>query len=161
MRDIQESKVYKWEEKWRDWNRETASLKELRELIHWACKKYGLKPPAVKQHQGTAYSYSLGNVISFRRDQKNPAIALHETAHFICDKIFTEENLEDHSPEWLGIYMWLLEGARVAPRLALHSTAGAHRLRWVATWIVSPFRLGARMRARQRNRRRAKAVDDA
>lgn len=129
-------------------------MSEAREAVHWACKKYGIEPPAVRQHAGTAYSYSQGapiNVISFRKkDQVNPAVALHEAAHYICDTIFGNK-LADHSPEWMGIYLWLAEGWRLAPRAALHASARAKRIRWTATWVVSPKRL-------RRQRRVARVV---
>lgn len=146
--DPQRDRVYDFESGWSDWNRSTFSLSEARETVHWACKKYGLKPPAVKQHGGREYSYSQGNVISFRRDQVNPAIALHEAAHYICDAIFGNA-VAHHSPEWAGIYFWLLEGARLVPRAALHAAARAKKVRWMATWAVSPKRL-------RRNRRVAR-----
>lgn len=146
MRDPQKHRVYAWEAEWHDWNHSGLTLKECRDVVRWACHKYGVKPPRVAQHDGRAYSFSQGdpfNLISFRRDQKNAAIALHEAAHHISGKIFGN-TIADHSPEWMGIYLWLLEGFRVAPRIALHASARAKRIRWVATWGVSPKRLRRR-----------------
>jgi len=74
-RDPQRARVYAWEHEWCDWNRSTLTLREARAAVHWACDKYGIHPPAVKQHAGAAYSFSRGepaNVISFRYDQRNP-----------------------------------------------------------------------------------------
>jgi hypothetical protein len=146
--DPQKAKVYAWEHEWADWNRATMSLRETREVVHWACSKYGIDPPAVRQHRGTAYSYSCGapiNVISFRLDQRNPGVALHEAAHFICGALFGETtDMADHSPEWMGVYLWLLEGYRIAPRTALHASAKAKGIRWMATWAMSPKRLRRR-----------------
>jgi hypothetical protein len=141
MRDTQRARVYAWEGQWSDWNACNLTLKEARDVVHWACKKYGVRPARVKQHSDRAYSFSQDGLISFRLDHKNTAIALHEAAHHIADVIFEESRIDDHGPEWLGIYLWLLEGARVAPRIALHSSALAKKLRWVPTWTVSPKRL--------------------
>lgn len=140
-RDSQKRRVYAWEGEWGDWNRRTCNLKEARGAIHWACEKYGVKPPRVTQHDGNAYSFSQGDVISFRRDQVNPAIALHEAAHFISGRIFSGGDMQDHGPEFVSIYLWLLEGYRVAPRSALHASARAKKIRWVPTWTMSPKRL--------------------
>ena len=144
-RDPQRARVYAWEHEWCDWNRSTLTLREARAAVHWACDKYGIHPPAVKQHAGAAYSFSRGepaNVISFRYDQRNPAVALHEAAHYICGVLFGEvTDMADHSPEWMGVYLWLLEGYRVAPRTALYASAKAKGIRWVDTWVVSPKRL--------------------
>lgn len=152
-RDSQKLRVYALESQFLDWNRQTCRLKDARAAVHWACEKYGITPPRVTQHAGNAYSFSQGapaNIISFRKDQINPAVALHEAAHFICGQIFGEwptapRDIQDHGPEFLGCYFWLLEGYRVLPRSALHSAAKAKKLRWVPTWTMSPKRL-------QRNR---------
>jgi hypothetical protein len=137
--------VYAWEGEWSDWNSEALTLHETREVVRWACRKYGVEVARVKQHHTRAYTFSQDGVISFRHDHKNTAIALHEAAHHIADVIWGD-SIEDHAPEWLGVYLWLLEGARVAPRVALHASARAKRLRWVQTWAVSPKRLRRKSR---------------
>lgn len=60
---------------------------------------------------------------------KNTATALHEAAHLIVSDLFGG-NVQDHGPTFLGVYMWLLETAGVAPRTALHATAREHGLKW-------------------------------
>ena len=146
MRDAQRKRVYAWEHEFSDWNRSGYSLKECRAVVKWACDKYGLPTPRVTQHDNKSFSYCIVGekpVISFGIDQKNAAVALHEAAHYICDRIFGA-GLEDHCPQWMGIYLWLLEGYRIAPRTALHASAKARKIRWVQTWLVSPKRLGRR-----------------
>jgi hypothetical protein len=135
-------RVYAWEGGWADWCRRTMNLKQCREVVRWACEKYGVKPPRVTRHAGTAYSFSQGSLISFQADQQNAAIALHEAAHYICDLLVGAK--EEHSREWLGIYLWLLEGWRIAPRCALIASARARRLRWAAPWRMAPSRIGKR-----------------
>ena len=146
MKDPQKKRVYAWEAQWFDWNRSNLTLKECRTAVKWACDHYGLPPPRVTQHHTNAYtSCTTGpkSVISFRVDQKNAASAFHEVAHYICDKIFGFK-MESHGAHWMGIYLWLLEGARIAPRTALHASARAKKIKWVQTWLVSPKRLGRR-----------------
>lgn len=140
MTDRQRDRVYSWEGDWAAWNSCTMKLSKAREYVRWACRCYGLKPPGVKQHKGKAFSFSCGNVISFSHDQINPGTALHEAAHYICDQIFGED-LQHHCPEWMGIYLWLLEEARIAPSTALRASAKARGIRWLKTWLVSPKRL--------------------
>lgn len=67
--------------------------------------------------------------MSFSRKGKNAATALHEAAHLIAHDLYGDRG-QDHGPTFLGVYMWLLETAGVAPRIALHATARAHGLRW-------------------------------
>jgi hypothetical protein len=145
VRDPQCGRVYGWEESWSDWNRRTLSISGVREVVRKACRLYGLKPPAVKQHHHRQTTYSRFYFISFRPDHNNPAIALHESAHYICDSIFGDD-LADHCPEWLGIYLWLLEEFEVAPRLALHSSIAALGLSWWPASAVSPSALRNRAR---------------
>lgn len=146
MKDPQKKRVYAWENSWFDWNRCNLTLTECRAVVSWACELYGLKTPRVTQHVDRSYSFCTSGPkphISFRADQKNASVALHEAAHLICDTIFGPD-LDDHCPQWMGIYLWLLEGARIAPRTALHASAKARRIKWVQTWLVSPKRLGRR-----------------
>lgn len=67
--------------------------------------------------------------MSFSRAGKNVATALHEAAHLIVNDLFSGA-AQDHGPTFLGVYMWLLETAGVAPKIALHATARAHGLKW-------------------------------
>lgn len=136
--DPNKEAVYEWEDDWYDWSSNTCSLKECRRLILWACKAYGVDPPVVKQHHKRTYSWSMpaAGVISLQakgakpgRGGKNPATALHEAAHHIVYAIFSDRP-QDHGPTFLGIYMWLLTEARVAPEVALHSSARARNLKW-------------------------------
>lgn len=151
LKDPQKPRVYAWEGGFSDWVRSTMTLAEARAVVRWACDKYGLRCPVVRQHVGKQESFSqidgaeFGKpLISFQKaSQRNAAVALHEAAHYIHDVIFGDKG-PHHSAEWLGIYLWLLEGYRVAPRSALHASARAARLRWVATWTVSPKRLQRR-----------------
>lgn len=133
MRDSQRERVYRWEEKWIDWNRNTITLLECRELAKWACRHFRLKiAPHVKQHMNRALSYSISEycLISLRADQhKNRAVVLHESAHFITDEIFGDK-VQWHGEEFLGVYLRLLIKARVAPAIALLTSAKAENLKW-------------------------------
>lgn len=130
--DPQCKAVYEWEDSWLDWNRESLTLAEVRRWVALACRAFRMPPPPVRQHAGNATTFALsdGSLISFNHVHKNPAIALHEAAHYICDRMFEGKKLHSHGPTWLGIYMLLLETARIAPKTALYATARAHGLRW-------------------------------
>lgn len=140
MTDTQQQRVYAWEHQWVEWNVATINLKQARELIYWACDLYNVEPPTVKTHRGKAMSYSDGLVIDFMLSHVNRAVALHEVAHHICNAIFSE-GIQNHGPEWLAVYLWLLIQARIAPRTALCASAKAAGLKWLPLWEVSPKRL--------------------
>ena len=135
MRDSQKSRLYRWEERWVDWNRNTLTLQECRDLSKWACRHFRLKiAPVVKQHMKRSMSYSISEkcLISLQADQhKNRAIVLHETAHFIADEVYGYGNsVQHHGPEFMGVYLRLLIKARIAPAVALIASAKAERLKW-------------------------------
>jgi hypothetical protein len=135
--DTQRDPVYAWEGQWRDFNRTTMSLKKVRGIVSEACGKYGVPPPKVVQHFGKALSFSQGDVISFNWDQKNAAIALHESAHRICDFVYGDD-MEHHCPEWMSIYLWLLLDHRLAPKQALLMSAKWHGIKWKPIWRSAP-----------------------
>lgn len=135
MKDSQRDAVYAWETEWADWNRGTLSLTKCRAYVAVACQLFGLDLPTVRQHRTKASSYSCTTetaaVISFNLQHKNPAIALHEVAHYIHSKTTRGHTAQDHGPTWLGIYLTLLIVAQVAPKAALFATARKHKLRWI------------------------------
>lgn len=151
-KDRQCQAAYEWEAEFCDWNRQTETLKKCRQHIQTACAHYGVKPPRVIGHRGCEITFyqSHENVqarflekgaaatISLRPDGRNVPVALHESAHAIAS-VWLPWTVEAHGREWLGIYMWLLEAASVAPTVALEASAKRHNLKWVRG--LSPVRL--------------------
>jgi hypothetical protein len=129
--DPQQDAVYRWEGSWKAWNRAELTLTECRSAISWACDQFGIAAPRVGQHAGKSYPWCdvEKRVVSFSLKGKNVATALHEAAHLIVNDVFGAR-VQDHGPTFLGAYMWLLETAGVAPRIALHATARSHGLKW-------------------------------
>lgn len=129
--DPQQNAVYAWERQFADWNRQTLNIRQVRSHVLAACRLYNLEPPPVKLHKGRAWAFSYcdGSLISFPRWCCNPAIAMHETSHYIADRLFPRSQC--HGPTWLGIYLGLLAKARVAPSTALEPSARAAGLRWI------------------------------
>jgi len=129
--DPQQDPVYRWESTWKAWNRTELTLVECRSAINWACDQFGIEPPRVRTHQTKEYPWCdvEKRVMSFSLKGKNVATALHEAAHLIVSDLFSVQ-AQDHGPTFLGVYMWLLETAGVAPRIALYATARSHGLKW-------------------------------
>lgn len=132
--DPQKEAVYDWEGEFLDWNRQTLTLPSVRSYVRTACAHYGLKAPSVHRHEGKAYAFSNGALVSFPDWCMNPAVALHEAAHYITDQLYGT-SLQDHGKTWLGIYMWLLESAHIAPPEALRASARRYKLKWR---VISP-----------------------
>lgn len=129
--DPWQTAVYAFEGDWSDWNRKTLTLAEMKAGIRRACRKYGLRPPPVRSHRGneSSFCYDDGTLISFKRKHMNPAVALHETAHYIVDRIFGDSP-DDHGVAFQGVYFWLLVTARVAPECAMRASARQYGLKW-------------------------------
>lgn len=145
--DPQRDKLYAVESKFLNWNRKTDSLKTCRGYVRTACAYYGIPPPSVKSHGGRAYSWSQADenfahtttaraagksrsVISFNRLRGlNIPTALHEAAHAIAATLLPWE-MADHDPRFVGIYLWLLVKAKIAPRAALEAALHAGGVTW-------------------------------
>lgn len=152
-RDEAAEKLYRWEDSWQGWNANTLTLAECRFVVRRACRLFGVKPPAVVQHRAKSilwFSWYATDPdrISFQCGPshyggKNLAVALHEAAHHIAWKRHGWR-VHDHGPTFLGIYLRLLEAARVAPAVALRASLRAAGLRWRE---CEPNHTGANKRA--------------
>jgi hypothetical protein len=145
--DPQKERLYAWEAKWDSFNRQTDTLKTCRQYVHTACAYYGIPPPSVRSHGGRAYSWyqadsayaqiqttridgDYKHVISFNKDRGlNLPTALHEAAHAVASVLLPWE-MPDHDPKFVGIYLWLLAKAKIAPRSALEASLKAAGVEW-------------------------------
>lgn len=127
--DPWQTAVYNFEYSWADWRRKTLTLDEIRAGIRRACRLYGLRPPKVGTHPGNSYSWHCDGRISFKRRHMNPAVALHETSHYITDALFGDSP-EDHGVAFQGVYFWLLLQSRIAPESALRAATRDFGLKW-------------------------------
>lgn len=107
-------------------------------VIRTACAYYKVKSPRVSSW-GRNYCWSPDTLASTSRILDKPVIrlnsggqnwatCLHEAAHWIL--LYLAPKAQDHGSTWLGVYMWLLERASIAPRAALTASARKHKLRW-------------------------------
>lgn len=136
--DPQKDKLYSWEDEWWGWNLNLCSLAVCRRYVETACAYYRIAPPRVRRHMECSLSFSIPaeSVISLQgvgskpgKGGLNPATALHEAAHHIVYWTFGE-SVQDHGPTFLGVYLWLLAKAGIAPGEALEASARARGLHW-------------------------------
>lgn len=137
--DPQKDAVYTWEGEWRDWAERRISLPECTDVIRMACRHYRVRPPRVSAWSRnfcwspdvlakTSTKILERPVIWLNKGGQNWATCLHEAAHWIL--LHLAPRVADHGPTWLGVYMWLLERASIAPRAALTASARKHKLRY-------------------------------
>ncbi len=130
--------VYAWENDFRDWSERICSLEECQRVMDTGCAHYGVAPPRVQLWK-RAFSWCPDTLAVTGRMLDRPVVrlctrgqnwptVLHEAAHWIV--LHLAPRSADHGPTWLGIYLWLLGEAGVAPESALHASARAAGLRW-------------------------------
>lgn len=135
--DPHKDDVYAWEDSWPGWGKNHITFKACRELVYQACDDYNVARPAVIQHPKRSFSWSMPtkNRISIQGGEhranggRNVATALHEAAHHIAWHLYGD-CIQDHGPTFLGIYLDLLNKAKVAPLVALEASARSCGLRW-------------------------------
>lgn len=155
MADVQRQAVYDWEGSWRHWNLRVESPRVVRTWIRWAERRYGVRPVKKiyfpKNNRGhkidkrtgkrlrlcTAYDPN-NHTITIRPRHANTPVGLHEAAHAIHEKLFGALGGEAHGPIWLGIYLYLLIGAKIAPASALLWSAKKAGLKWAPINKIAP-----------------------
>lgn len=128
-----------------------------RKAIAAASRKYRIPVPEVlfasrnkRRGKDLPSQYEpLRHRIILRPRHLNGAIVLHETAHAITDYLLGWD-LQSHGPEWLGVYMVLLEDFGISTREAIHASADKAGLEYRTRAHVAPLLI------RKRNRRRVR-----
>jgi hypothetical protein len=139
MADKQQKRVYKWEHTWGAWSG-TAPKNNCTYWLTWACSQYGIDNPTLvlsKNNRGNSYYHEDKNLIRLVKVHQNYSVVMHEAAHAIVSEYYPA-TVEDHGPEWLGIYLWLLKASGSVPESALKASAKEHNLKWRALSESSP-----------------------
>lgn len=134
--DPQKARLYEWEDRFSSFGKRSESRLDIQKLVYRACRRYDIEPPIVRfvskaKSPGltvTTFYDTADHSIQFGYRSCNAAIACHEVAHAVIAEY--QENVEDHGPEFLGVYFDLLEWAKVLPRSAIHASAREMGLSW-------------------------------
>lgn len=130
--DPQLELVYAWEDSWWGWNKSLISFDESQRWIKLACRAFEVHAPSVTRHYTRALSWSIPqyNIISMQNDGGlNIPISLHEASHHIVWHRYGDK-AHDHGPTFVGVYLRLLEKAKVASPEALRSSLKKFNVRW-------------------------------
>jgi len=114
------------------WTWSSATTKNLEALLLTVCKYYGVEAPKfkvvnTKEVAETAYYAEELIVLNRRREGANGMVLLHEAAHYLVDCFYAD--VENHGPEFVAIYMHLLDEYRYLPHRCFRMMAKIHRLR--------------------------------
>lgn len=147
--DKQTRRVYRWEDKFLEWVCHDPSFTKAQTAknVAWACRKYGIPRPAVRhiKLQGYPFYDPEAHAITFSEHFHNLQVVIHESAHAITDWLLGADG-EMHSPEFMGILIWLLAERGIAPRSALLASLKETGVRAVHPSRVSPKSLRAHYR---------------
>lgn len=139
LKDSQKEKLYQWESEFPYWHLPQLSKKDCIKSIRWACDLYKVPYPKKIGFHPNKYGYSISvdlpqYRISLQTNGMNAATCLHEVAHLIHGYITGQGTIsghEDHGPEWLAIYVWLLIKAGVLSRRAVECSLRDIGLKWI------------------------------
>lgn len=124
--DTQKDAVYEWQWKFWHWNHKELSKRQVHNWVKWAIKKkFGFKhlPKIAYLRSGNVSWYNKETAtLGFIHDHRNIAMVLHETAHAITDRMYAY-TVEDHGPEFMGVFLWLLEACGWYPKNTLYASA--------------------------------------
>lgn len=140
MSDRQKDKVYAWEDQWLHWQGANAPTKMMRAWVRWACKLYDVPPPVVRKvpaKLGYSYYEDRDHSIGLAPKHHAIAVALHETAHAIAVH-YRGVNGHGHGPDFMGIFLYLLETAGIAPRSALRASVEAKGIKYTRLRDIHP-----------------------
>lgn len=156
-KDPQQYRAYRWENELTSWAGAHATPAQLRRVVKKCCRMYRVPVPRVhcltkNQRDGKRYTSEYdpnGHVIRIRPRHYDLCTAVHESAHAITDWLFGiwTEN-KPHGPEWLGVYMVLLDRLKIIPRIALEAHARAMGLDFYAPQLIAPRQVRKRFRRR-------------
>lgn len=142
--DPQQSKAYAWENSFTKHNR-LLSQREMWKLVKQACRLY--RVPMVHMRFPNKNTYA-GKTLPSQYDPNEHSItvrprhmtidvALHESAHAICDWVLGWQHAA-HGPRWVSIYMVLLDRFKVMPVVGAKAMARKHGLKWAPLYKVAP-----------------------
>ena len=137
--------AYAWEAAFTTWTLGGATPAQLREAVALACRLYRVPAPTVhlatrNTHAGKKLeSYYDPNVhhIVLRPRHHEIGTALHEAAHAITDYLLGQTT-DAHGAEWLGVFIYLLDRFKVAPRAGLEAHARKLGLKFEPANKTSP-----------------------
>lgn len=112
--------------------------KVLNDIVRHACREWGVERPNCGWSAETRPSvYGSCDDDSIRLnplyDGDNTAVLLHELAHWLTFKVFeASDDLQDHGPEFMGVYRYLLDRYNMIPSVAFD----ALMQRWDIEYLV-------------------------
>lgn len=134
-RDFQKSKVYRWENaNIAPHDKSRVSFDQIQEIVNYVWEGEGLKyPPRVEpfpKQVTTKCGDATRLVIRFHEEELTPTwVVLHEIAHSLTST-HDGERMDRHGPDFVGIYMQLVEKHLGIPQAVLWHTASMEKVKY-------------------------------
>lgn len=132
MRDFQQKKVYRWEDEVIFPKDQTIiNVSQANEIVRYIWQQEGYEyPPIVSidndmKHQGSATRMN----ILIRSNFFSTVLLLHELAHSMTYDVVIEQS-DGHGPDYVGIYMQLLQKYMKMDLIYLMGSAASHGIRF-------------------------------
>lgn len=110
----------------------TSTRHQLECLAESVCHYYAVESPNIRfintrRDSHSAWFDGTEIVLNRSREGANGMALLHELAHFLVDEFYTD--VEHHGPEYVAIYMHLLDRWKYLPNGCFRMLAKKHRLK--------------------------------
>ena len=111
----------------------TMSRARVRKYTKRMCRYFNLEPPPLHWARRGKDSYlgwqdHTGLTVNIDKGQWAPILLAHEVAHWVCYKKDWNYD-EGHGPEWLRVYIEILDRARMIPKEAMKTICRRYKLK--------------------------------
>jgi hypothetical protein len=126
----------------------SAKRADLIGIVEHACKYYGVPVPRLvitNRPDKTVFGWTDHKKIVLNRGYHgaNTPTLLHELAHWIVDQ-FDPLHIEAHRPQFVGVYMHMLEKYRLMPEAGFRSLAKKYKVRVSSKFLPEDLRAWAK-----------------
>lgn len=132
--DPQKHLVYRWEGRWRYFNERTLTRAQAVRCVRRLARWWKVPMPRVRflVRGVREWSYLQGDVLALNYGQCNEAIVAHEMAHRVMDCWYGRRKVPHfhHGPEFMYVYLAMLNRLEVAPLVALTESARQEGIEW-------------------------------
>ena len=116
------------------------SYNTLDAAVVYICRKARVPRPFLKLVNPTEgaekrwFGWQTGDTIYLNTGWhgQNMFVLLHELAHFVTFEIYEDDNsIQDHGPEFIGVYRWMLDRLNVLPIVAFDALLDEYMLDFI------------------------------
>lgn len=119
--DYQQNEVYAWEDQFLGAKNATSPEGYFRGVLRAICKAYRVPRPVIRAmpkgkfyQDAAALCWADNGALYFRRGYRSVLTLCHELSHWVLDH-YGYPDIGHHGPRFVGVYLYMLQGAQVMP----------------------------------------------